>query len=102
MEVYIGTILLFAGNFAPLNFAFCDGRLLPISQFQALFAILGTTYGGNGTTNFALPDLRGRVPLGMGQAPGRTPYVIGQTGGNETTQLTIPNMPAHNHTLNGD
>ena len=102
MEVYIGMIFLFAGNFAPLNFAFCDGRLLPITSYQALFAILGTNFGGNGTSNFALPDLRGRAAIGMGAGPGLSPYVLGQIGGNEQTALQIANLPSHNHTLNGD
>jgi microcystin-dependent protein len=80
METYIGQIILFAGNYAPEGWAFCHGQLLPILNNQALFSIIGTTYGGNGTTNFALPDLRGRVPIGMGQGPGLNPVTIGETG----------------------
>ncbi|HEY0798501.1 MAG TPA: tail fiber protein [Candidatus Baltobacteraceae bacterium] len=102
MEVYIGMILLFAGNFAPLNFAFCNGQLLQISQYSALFSILGVTYGGDGTQNFALPDLRGRVPLHFGQGPGLSNYALGQGGGVENIALTLPNLPAHNHLLMGD
>lgn len=97
MEGYIGQIILFAGTFEPLNWAYCDGRLLSISQNQALFAIIGTTYGGDGRTNFALPDLRGRVPVGTGNRPGLTPRVLGQYGGEESVSLTPNQLPAHNH-----
>jgi len=84
VEVYIGSIFLFAGNFAPQNFQYCWGQTLAISQYQALFAILGTTYGGNGTTNFQLPDLRGRVPVGAGTGSSLPPVVPGQTGGSQS------------------
>ena len=100
MDEYIGIIKLFAGNFAPRNWALCQGQLLPIAQNQALFSILGTTYGGNGTTNFALPDLRGRTPICFGQGPGLQPYVQGQTGGVETVTLIQTQIPAHTHMLN--
>src|SRR5689334_6035302 len=102
MDAFIGTILMFAGNFAPQNWAFCDGALLAIAQYAALFSILGTTYGGNGTTNFALPDLRGRVPLHVGgqqPGPGLSVYVLGEKTGVENVTLTMPQMPAHNHAL---
>ena len=98
MEGYIGQIILFAGNFAPRNWALCDGQLLPISQWSALFSILGTTYGGDGRTTFALPDLRGRAPIHEGQGPGLPSYRLGQKGGSEQNVLNITNMPAHNHT----
>jgi microcystin-dependent protein len=94
---YIGEILLVPYNFAPHNWAFCNGQLLPINQNQALFALLGTTFGGNGTTNFALPDLRGRSPIGAGQGPGLLPYTLGEIGGQETVTLTVNQLPAHDH-----
>ncbi|AVS62899.1 phage tail protein [Paracidovorax avenae] len=98
-EPYIGEISMFAGSYAPAGWAICNGQLLPISQNQALFAILGTTYGGNGVTTFALPDLRGRVVVGPGQGPGLQPYSLGQTGGQENVTLNISQMPAHNHVV---
>ena len=88
---------MFAGNFAPRGWAFCAGQLLPVSQNTALYSILGTTYGGDGRTTFALPDLRGRVPLGVGKGPGMTLRNLGQRGGAETHTLTIAQMPAHRH-----
>ncbi|MDN3671082.1 tail fiber protein [Echinicola jeungdonensis] len=97
MEEFIGVIKLFAGNFAPRGWAFCEGQLMSISQNTALFSILGTTYGGDGRTTFALPDLRGRVPIGPGRGPGLSDYREGAKGGSETNTLTILNMPAHNH-----
>ena len=97
MEGVIGTILMFAGNFAPKSWAFCNGALINISTNTALFSILGTTYGGNGTTNFALPDLQGRVAVGAGQGPGLSDYSLGQMGGAETEVLSTSSMPAHNH-----
>lgn len=98
MEPMIGEIRIFAGNFAPRNWAFCEGQLLAISQNQALFSILGTTYGGDGRTTFALPDLRGRVAIGPGSGPGLPTYRLGQKGGNPETYLNVTNLPAHNHT----
>ncbi|MHA2174882.1 MAG: phage tail protein, partial [Candidatus Hodarchaeales archaeon] len=83
---YLGEIILFAGNFAPRGWAFCDGQLLLISQNTALFSLLGITYGGDGRTTFALPDLRGRVPVHAGTGPGLTPRPLGQKGGSETGQ----------------
>jgi microcystin-dependent protein len=83
-EPFIGEISMFAGNFAPRGWAFCDGQLLPISQYSALFSLLGITYGGDGRTTFGLPDLRGRVPLHPGTGPGLTPRTLGKKGGSET------------------
>lgn len=100
MEGTIGEIRMFAGNFAPKNWAFCQGQIMPIAQNTALFSILGTTYGGNGQTTFSLPDLRGRVPVGPGQGPGLSPYQLGEVSGSENTTLLVTNMPAHAHTFN--
>ena len=101
-EPLLGTIYMFAGNFAPRGYALCNGQLMSIQQNTALFSILGTTYGGNGTTTFALPDLRGRSPIGTGQGPGLSNIDLGEVAGTENVTLTINNMPAHNHTLNAD
>jgi microcystin-dependent protein len=98
-EVFIGQIILVPYNFAPRGFAFCQGQILPISQNTALFSLLGTTYGGNGQTTFALPDLRGRVPNGTGQGPGLSNYDLGQVGGVESVTLTQNEMPQHTHAL---
>lgn len=101
--------MIFCGNFAPNGWAFCNGQLLPISENDALFALIGTTYGGDGQSTFALPDLRGRVPVGTGQGPGLPNIMIGQVGGAENVTLLTNNLPAHNHnvtigvnTANGD
>ena len=99
MEGYIAQIIMFGGNFAPLAWAFCQGQILPISQNTALFSLLGTTYGGNGQSTFALPDLRSRVPIGMGQGPGLANIVLGQQAGTETVTLLTTNLPAHTHTF---
>lgn len=99
MEGYIGQVILFAGNFAPRSWAFCQGQLLPISQNTALFSIIGTMYGGDGRTTFALPDLRGRVAIGPGQGPGLSNYSIGQKGGSESVTLTVNEIPAHTHSV---
>jgi microcystin-dependent protein len=98
-DATIGEIGIFAGNFAPKNFAFCDGQTLAISVNSALFSILGTTYGGDGMTTFKLPDLRSRVPIhaGSGAGPGLSQYTLGDAGGAETVTLTLQNLPAHNH-----
>ena len=96
-DPYIGEIRMFAGNFAPLGWAFCNGALLPIAQYEALFSLLGTTYGGDGQTTFALPDLRGRGPIHAGQGPGLTNHPQGEQGGTETVTLTVAQMPAHTH-----
>ncbi|MBA4175050.1 MAG: phage tail protein [Leptothrix sp. (in: Bacteria)] len=98
-EPFIGEVRVFAGSFAPRNWAFCDGQLLPIAQNQALFSILGTTYGGDGRTNFALPDLRGRMPTHAGQGPGLTPHTLGERSGQPAVTLTAAQMPSHTHTL---
>lgn len=98
-EPFIGEIRLFAGNFAPRGWAFCDGQLLPIAQNQALFSIIGTTYGGDGRTTFALPDLRGRAPIHAGSGPGLTPRVLGARGGEEQVTLTESQLPQHTHSL---
>ncbi|MDX2032619.1 MAG: tail fiber protein [Blastocatellia bacterium] len=95
---YVGEIRMFGGNFAPLNWAFCDGSLLPISEYDTLFALIGTTYGGDGQTTFALPDLRGRIPVSQGQGPGLSPYMLGQAGGSEQVTLVQGQLPAHTHT----
>jgi len=96
-DPFIAQITLFAGNFAPRGWAFCAGQILPIAQNTALFSLLGTTYGGNGQTTFALPDLRGRVPVGTGQGPGLSNVDLGETGGSESVTLTQSQMPAHSH-----
>ncbi|MEZ4385631.1 MAG: tail fiber protein [Nannocystaceae bacterium] len=99
MEGMIGEIRLFAGNFAPRSWAFCEGQLLPISQNSALFSILGTMYGGDGRTTFALPDLRGRAPIGVGHGPGLSDIRQGEKGGAEQVTLTTSQLPSHNHQL---
>lgn len=97
-DPYLGEIRLFGSNFNPAGWAFCDGSLLPIDQFDALFNLIGTTYGGDGVTTFALPDLRGRVPIHYGQGPGLSNnYVIGELGGVESVTLTTQQIPIHNH-----
>lgn len=96
-QPYIGEIRAFGFAFAPKHWAFCNGQLLAINQNQALFSLLGTYYGGNGTTTFALPDLRGRAPLHYGQGPGLSYYAIGEPTGTETVTLLNSNMPSHNH-----
>jgi microcystin-dependent protein len=95
---FLAMILAFAGNFAPRGWLMCAGQLLSIAQNNALFSLLGTTYGGDGQNTFALPDLRGRTPIGQGQAPGRANYALGQTGGAESVILTFNNLPSHTHT----
>ena len=99
MEPFIGQIMIFAGNFAPQGWAFCNGQLLPIAQNAALFSILGTTYGGNGTTNFALPDLQGRAPIHFGMGRGLSNYILGETGGTEMVTLNQTQMPTHLHSV---
>jgi microcystin-dependent protein len=97
---YLGQLAIVPYNFAPVGWMFCDGQLLPISQYTALFSLLGTTYGGDGRSNFGLPDLRGRVPVGMGSGPGLSPIVLGEVGGVENVTLTVAQLPAHSHPLN--
>ncbi len=101
-DPYIGEIRMFAGNYAPMGWALCDGQILQIQQYTALFAILGTTYGGNGQTTFGLPDLRGRAPIHMGTGSGLTPRRIGENGGTEKVTMTTAQMPAHNHMVNAN
>lgn len=96
---YVGEIRMFGGNFAPAGWAFCNGQLLPVSEHDALFSLIGTTYGGDGRTTFALPDLRGRVPVHQGAGPGLSPYRMGQAYGTEEVTLTTPQTPAHSHAL---
>ena len=96
---FIGEIFMFGGTFAPRNYALCDGQLLPILSFTALFSIFGTTYGGDGRTTFGLPDLRGRAPMHPGQGPGLSSRNLGQKGGQENVTLTANQLPAHTHTL---
>jgi microcystin-dependent protein len=96
---FTGEIRIFAGNFAPVQWEFCNGQLLPISEYEALFNLIGTTYGGDGQSTFALPDLRGRLPLHTGTGPTGTSYVLAQQGGVEEATLTVAQLPAHSHPL---
>jgi microcystin-dependent protein len=96
-EPFMGLVMMSGFLFPPKNWAFCNGQKMPIAQNQALFAILGTTYGGDGVTTFALPDLRSRSPLHPGQGDGLSLYVLGQFAGAETVTLTVDQIPAHNH-----
>lgn len=98
MQPTLAEIRMFGGNFAPRGWAFCHGQLLSIAQNQALFSLLGTIYGGDGRTTFALPDMRGRIAYGPGTGPGLSTYREGQRLGTETNTMTIQNMPSHNHT----
>ena len=98
-EPYVGEIRMFAGNFAPRGWAFCDGQLLAVSQNDALFSLLGTIYGGDGRTTFGLPDLRGRVPIHQGSGPGLSPRRLGSRGGAENETLTVNQLPSHTHPL---
>ena len=97
----LGQIAIFAGNFAPRGWALCHGQILSIASNTALFSLLGTQYGGNGSTTFALPDLRGRAPIGGGTGPGLSPRRIGERGGSQTHTLNIQEMPAHTHQITG-
>lgn len=98
-DPFVAEIRIFPFNFPPKGWAWCDGQLLPLSQNTALFSLLGTTYGGNGKSNFALPDLQGRAPLHPGQGPGLSLHDLGETGGSQTVTLLESEMPAHNHAL---
>ena len=99
-QPYVGEIRIFAGNFAPAGWMFCEGQLLPISEYETLFNLIGTTYGGDGQSTFALPDLRGRIPLHQGQGPGLSQnYTLAETGGVEEVTLTTQQIPLHNHAL---
>jgi microcystin-dependent protein len=100
MDPFIAEIRIFPFNFAPKGWALCDGQLLPLSQNTALFTLLRTTYGGNGETTFALPDLQGRVPMHPGQGPGLSLHDLGETGGSETVSLLESEIPSHSHPLN--
>jgi len=100
VQEFVGAVRIFAGDYAPTNFALAQGQLLSIQQNTALFSLLGTTYGGNGVSTFQLPDLRGRLPLGQGQGPGLSPRVIGEQSGTENVSLLSPNVPQHNHVFN--
>jgi microcystin-dependent protein len=95
-QPYVGEIRMFAGNFAPAGWMFCEGQLLPISEYETLFNLIGTTYGGDGQSTFALPDLRGRLPLHQGNG-----FVLAETGGAEEITLTVPQIAAHSHPLLG-
>lgn len=99
MEPFIGQVMMFAGNFAPRGWALCDGQLLAISRYSALFSILGTTYGGDGVSTFGLPDLRSRAPVHKGDGPGLSPRKLGEKGGTETVTLTTNQIPSHAHNL---
>ena len=101
MDTFISTVLIWPPNFAPSGWALCAGQLLSISQNTALFSLLGTMYGGDGVTNFGLPDLRSRIPLGAGQGPGLSPYTLGQTGGTENVSLTVNTLAPHTHPATG-
>jgi len=97
MDAYLGQIILFAGNYAPNGWLACNGQLLNINQYEALYSLLGTIYGGDGVTTFALPDLRSRIPVGQGQGTNLTSRTIAQTGGTESETLNSTQLPAHNH-----
>jgi microcystin-dependent protein len=99
MDPILAQIMLFAGNFPPRGWAFCDGQALSVQNNAALYSILGITYGGDGKTNFCLPDLRSRVPVGRGASPGLSRYEIGQKGGQETCTLNVNQMPSHSHQI---
>ncbi len=97
MDSFVGSIFSFGFNFPPDGWAQCNGQLLPIAEYQALFTLIGTTYGGDGQTTFGLPNLQGRVPIGTGTGPGLPGYVIGQNGGSENVTLLASNLPVHTH-----
>jgi microcystin-dependent protein len=101
MDPFIGEIRLFAGTYAPVQWSFCDGSKITVSQNQALFSLLTTIYGGDGSTYFNVPDLRGRLPIHQGQGTGLTARLLGQNGGSESIVLGVSDTPAHNHTLYG-
>lgn len=101
MDPFLAEIIMFGGNFAPRGWAKCEGQLLPINQYSALFSLLGTMYGGDGRTTFGLPDLRGRTPVGVGRGPGLSDYRQGPGGGHEQVYLNVTNLPSHNHSAAG-
>ena len=98
-QPYVGEVILVAFNYAPAGWAFCNGQLLPISENETLFQLIGTTYGGDGQSTFALPDLRGRIPVGAGQGPGLQNYFLGEMAGVETVTLTAQQLAGHNHAV---
>ena len=100
MDYYLGEIRIFAGNFAPVDWAICNGAELTISGHEPLYSLIGTTYGGNGTTTFALPDFRGRLPIGFGAGTGLTARKLGETVGSETETLALTELPSHSHSFN--
>lgn len=102
MDPFVAEIRIFPFNFAPKGWAFCDGQILPLSQNTALFSLLGTTYGGDGKSNFALPDLQGQAPMHPGQGPGLSLHDLGESGGTETVSLLESEIPAHTHKLRAD
>ena len=99
IDPFIGELMLFGGDYCPSNWLPAQGQELPISSYQLLYTLIGTTYGGDGTINFALPDLRGRAPIGAGQGPGLNSMAVGQRGGSETATLNAQNLPMHSHAL---
>ncbi len=99
IDMYISAIAIWGCNFAPRNWAFCNGQIISIASNTALFSLLGTTFGGDGRTTFALPNMQSRIPLGMGQGPGLSPYVLGELGGEPSHTLVTAEMPAHTHSL---
>ncbi len=101
-EPYLGEIHMFAGTFAPRGYALCNGQLVPVSQNAALFSLLGTQFGGDGRSTFALPNLQGNVPLSQGQPPGGNSYAVGQVGGEASHTLSIQELPYHTHNFNAD
>jgi microcystin-dependent protein len=102
MDPFVAEIRIFPFNFAPKGWAFCDGQILPLSQNTALFSLLGTTYGGDGKSNFALPDMQGNAPMHPGQGPGLSLHDLGETGGSETVSLLESEIPSHSHALRAD
>lgn len=101
-QPYVGQMMMFAGNFAPAGWMTCEGQSLPISEYDTLFNLIGTTYGGDGQETFDLPNMAGRIPIHMGTGPGLSNYQIGQSGGTESVTLTTQQIPQHNHPANTD